>query len=1055
MKRFLISKRQFSTGNSTSCASRRPPFVLGILRETYNKWERRAPLCPSHIEQLLSKYTPEKLKCIIQPSNRRIFSDVEYERAGATVSDDVTSANLLLGVKQVNSDNLLPNKAYAFFSHVIKGQPENMPMLQTILDRNICLFDYECMVDPAPSGRHRRLVTFGKYAGIAGMIDIFQAVGQKLLQNGFSTPFLNSPMCYMYHDLEEAKNGVKQMGRRIAVEGLPPGLEPLVFAFTGKGNVTRGALEIFHLLPHEMITLRQLKELKKQNGGGGCPQHKVYGLIVEQEHMVKLRGSDDDDDSIAAHGANVAHYRSSPFQYEPTFHKMVAPYVNVLVNGIYWDGRYPRLLEKHHVQELFEEDKKSLIAIADVSCDVNGSIEFLEQTTTIENPFFTYNPALTKSIEGVAEDGIAIMGVDILPTELPRESSKHFGDALIPLIDDFLVYCNENDICSLKCAENLPRKLRNACVTTSAGDLTKRFNYIDNLKKQCLREKDLEKIDGSAMFLSLEGHLFDSGLINQVLDVLESHNCIFEIKECCIGCKTNGTPAKSTMLIKVYTSEGHGMLQTICSKIKALAELISSSETTVRSHEESQNFKVKKPPILSDEIASSVKSDKEDIILLLGSGRVAASFAEYMGRKEKRKIIVAGEVNEEVQAVASEAKRGEVVVLNVEHDMPALASLIAKADIVVSLLPAHMHILVAEECIKTKTNLVTASYVSDAMKSLNQRCLESGITILNEVGLDPGMDHMSAMRIIDEIHTNGGEVTSFSSVCGGLPAPEFANNPLLYKFSWSPRGVLNASGNDAIYRKDSSTLHIPGDKLLLEAKPFEGVWSTLNLECLPNRNALAYEDLYGLSYPDELFRGTLRYRGFSNVMNSLNQLGLLEDAKASQSNWTGVIRDLLDERGFSSLQNFISSYSAGDVANAERQSLLFHELGLIDHSTLTHPESIVNSLCDLLTEKYSLASDERDMVLMHTKIVGKYDDELVETYSSSLQLFGDEHMTAMCKTVGYTTAIAAELVLDGKVEAKGVIIPTSSDIYVPTLNALEAEGIKFVETKMTVEQYAA
>ena len=314
---------------------------------------------------------------------------------------------------------------------------------------------------------------------------------------------------------------------------------------------------------------------------------------------------------------------------------------------------------------------------------------------------------------------------------------------------------------------------------------------------------------------------------------------------------------------------------------------------------------------------------------------------------------------------------------------------------------------------------------------------------------------MSAMRIIDEIHSNGGEVTSFSSVSGGLPAPEYANNPLLYKFSWSPMGVLKASGNDAIYRKDSTTVHVPGGKLLLEATPFLGVWSSLNLECLPNRNALAYEDLYGLSYPDTLFRGTLRYRGFSNVMYSLKQLGLLEDAKATQSNWTAVIRNLLDERGFTSLQNFISSYSAGDVANAERQSLLFHELGLSDHSLLSHPESIVESLCDVLVDKYSLGSDESDMVLMHTNIVGKYDNELVETYNSSLQLCGDKRMTAMCKTVGYTAAIATELLLDRRVERTGVIIPTTGDIYIPTLEALEEEGIKFVETKTRANQYTA
>jgi alpha-aminoadipic semialdehyde synthase len=239
----------------------------------------------------------------------------------------------------VNEEDLLPNKTYMFFSHVIKGQPENMPLLKAILDKKIQLFDYEAItkdVEDPTTGKvkKQRIVAFGKYAGLAGMIDTFQCLGRRLLASGHSTPFLNCSPAYVYYDLDEAKRCVYEMGEHIKSDSLPSDLEPLVFAFTGKGNVTKGALEIFKLLPHKMITLEEAKEVKKTPGPHNC----VYGVMVEQEDIVKRKSS------FPEEPFDVKHYRENPSEYESTFASNVASFTNVIVNGIYWDERYPREL---------------------------------------------------------------------------------------------------------------------------------------------------------------------------------------------------------------------------------------------------------------------------------------------------------------------------------------------------------------------------------------------------------------------------------------------------------------------------------------------------------------------------------------------------------------------------------------------------------------------------------------------------------------------------------------------------------------------------------------
>ena len=232
----------------------------------------------------------------------------------------------------VDESDLLPNKTYFFFSHVIKGQPENMPLLQSILDKNIQLFDYEAIASEVVQDdkiKKKRLVAFGKYAGIAGMIDTFQCLGRSLLAGGYSTPFLNVPPSYIHYDLHSAKKSIVEMGNRIKNNGLPKNMDPLVFGFTGNGNVTRGALEVFQLLPHQMISIEEAAKLKKEG-----PHHCVYGVKIQQKDIVeKIDGEEEFD---------VRHYRENPAEYRSTFAEKVAPFVNVIVNGIYWDERYPR-----------------------------------------------------------------------------------------------------------------------------------------------------------------------------------------------------------------------------------------------------------------------------------------------------------------------------------------------------------------------------------------------------------------------------------------------------------------------------------------------------------------------------------------------------------------------------------------------------------------------------------------------------------------------------------------------------------------------------------------
>jgi alpha-aminoadipic semialdehyde synthase len=445
--------------------------VLGILRECHGMWERRAPLSPNHVKMLLQQ-NPNSIKVLVQPCTRRIFSNEEYSQAGAIVSEDLTESSIILGVKSPPLDILLRDKSYVFFSHTIKAQPGSMPLLDTVLDRNICLFDYECITKDGRDDMPR-LVAFGAYAGRAGMIDGLQGLGLKLLAEGYSTPFLHVPNTYMHSCLHDVRDAFRKVGELIVEKGLPRTLFPLVVAFTGTGNVAKGAREIFELLPHEYISVEELPHLAAMIAEGRKSKDKLYGVICAAKDMV-----------VHKHNATAPfskeNYYRKPYEYIPIFHEKVLPYTTLFVNGIYWDDRFPRLVTKEQIKSLRAQGNRKLKAVADISCDINGSCEFLTRPTSIENPFYTYHPESDIEYNNVNGDGILVLGVDNLPSELPKDASNHFGDRLLPLLSPLLSWSGSINQSGMN---SLSPELYRACIA-SHGELMPKWKYISRLREK-------------------------------------------------------------------------------------------------------------------------------------------------------------------------------------------------------------------------------------------------------------------------------------------------------------------------------------------------------------------------------------------------------------------------------------------------------------------------------------------------------------------------------------------------------------------------------------------
>lgn len=429
--------------------------VIGIRREDKNQWERRVPLTPADVKELKEKFG---IKTVIQPSKIRIFKDEEYENVGAEVNEDLGGAEVVLAVKEIPLHLFQEGKTYMFFSHTIKGQHGNMPMLKRMMELKCNLIDYERVVNE----RNQRLIFFGRYAGLAGMIETLHAFGQKLKLQGYSTPLERIKQAYRYASIEEAKIDLQEIGEEINEKGFPPELSPIVVGFSGYGHVSIGAQEMFHCLPYKTISAPILTEMYENFT---ADNYNFYKVVFYEEDMVRPKNSSD--------RFELQDYFKHPEKYESQFENYL-PYLSVLVNGIYWAEKYPRFVTKEYLKnQTILSSNLNLKVIGDISCDIDGSIEITKNATKPDSPTYTYYAAEDRYDEGVQRTGVTVMAVDNLPCEFPRESSEAFSAVLKNFVPGLTA---ENYACDFK-EISLPDPLRRALVLHK-GDLTPDYFYM-------------------------------------------------------------------------------------------------------------------------------------------------------------------------------------------------------------------------------------------------------------------------------------------------------------------------------------------------------------------------------------------------------------------------------------------------------------------------------------------------------------------------------------------------------------------------------------------------
>uniref|UniRef100_A0A452RM89 Alpha-aminoadipic semialdehyde synthase, mitochondrial n=1 Tax=Ursus americanus TaxID=9643 RepID=A0A452RM89_URSAM len=872
--------------------------VMALRREDVNAWERRAPLAPRHIKGITSL----GYKVLIQPSNRRAIHDKEYVKAGGILQEDISEACLILGVKRPPEEKLMSKKTYAFFSHTIKAQEANMGLLDEILRQEIRLIDYEKMVDH----RGTRVVAFGQWAGVAGMINILHGMGLRLLALGHHTPFMHIGMAHNYRNSSQAVQAVRDAGYEISLGLMPKSIGPLTFVFTGTGNVSKGAQEIFNELPCEYVEPHELKEVS-QNGD----LRKVYGTVLSRHHHL-VRKTDGVYDPVD--------YDKYPEHYISRFNTDIAPYTTCFINGIYWEQNTPRLLTRQDVQSLLVPGKSSvagvegcpalphkLVAICDISADTGGSIEFMTECTTIEHPFCMYDEFFSAIIY--------LLSISF--------SFQILSDATQPLE-----------------SQNFSPVVRDA-VITSNGVLTDKYKYIQKLRE-------------------------------------------------------------------------------------------------------------------NRELAQSLSMGTKKKVLVLGSGYVSEPVLEYLSRDNKIEITVGSDMKNQIEQLGKKYNINPVS-MDISKQEEKLSSLVAKQDLVISLLPYALHPLVAKACITSKVNMITASYITPALKELEKSVEDAGITVIGELGLDPGLDHMLAMETIDKAKEVGATIESYISYCGGLPAPEHSDNPLRYKFSWSPVGVLMNIMQPATYLLSGKVVDVAGGVSFLDAVTPMDYFPGLNLEGYPNRDSTKYAEIYGIPSAHTLLRGTLRYKGYAKALNGFVKLGLINrDAfpalrpEANPLTWKELLCDLVGISP-SSKHDVLKEAVFEKLGRDNTQLEATEWLGLLGDEQVPQAESVVDALSKHLARKLSYGPGERDMIVMRDSFGIRHPSGHLENKTIDLVVYGDINgFSAMAKTVGLPTAMAAKMLLDGEIKAKGLMGPFSKDIYGPILERIKAEGIVYT-TQSTVK----
>jgi saccharopine dehydrogenase (NADP+, L-glutamate forming) len=406
---------------------------------------------------------------------------------------------------------------------------------------------------------------------------------------------------------------------------------------------------------------------------------------------------------------------------------------------------------------------------------------------------------------------------------------------------------------------------------------------------------------------------------------------------------------------------------------------------------------------------------------------------------------------ESAKKLSAGVKNAHPISLDVT-DEAALDAEVAKNDLVISLIPYTFHATVIKSAIRNKKNMVTTSYVSDAMLELDEEAKKAGITVINEIGLDPGIDHLYAIKTIEEVHHAGGKILSFLSYCGGLPAPEASDNPLGYKFSWSSRGVLLALRNAAKYYKDGEVVEIAGKDLMGTAKPYF-IYPGYAFVAYPNRDSTPYKERYNIPEAQTIIRGTLRYQGFPEFVRVLVDMGFLSDEAQpflkEAITWKEATQKILATSSSTEadLKSAIASKAYfKDSEEKERILAGLRWVGIFSDEKITPRGNPLDTLCATLEQKMQFEKDERDFVMLQHKFEIENKDGSKETRTSTLVEYGDpKGYSAMAKLVGVPCGVAVKQVLDGTISEKGILAPMSSKINDPLMKELRKYGIFLVE----------
>lgn len=443
--------------------------IIGIMREGISKrGEKRVAITPKYAKEIV------KLghKLIIQSAKhpktseiKRAFTDKEYKLAGAEISEDLSKAKIIFGLKEIHISRLLPNKAYYTFSHTHKGQIKNRAMLKKLVEFDSTLIDYELITDEK---ENRQITAFTYNAGYAGMVDTLWTLGKRLSLLGFPNAFNLVPQAVEGQDLLSVKNILKKVGKLIERDGTPENIPPVIICFLGKGKTAHGAREIFDILPHSDIKLADLEKVFKYGS-----RKKVYALQIRTDEIYRLK-KEKQFVSESYSKLNAFEKRKFYLDNQDSFETnldTILPFISVLMNCVTWSPQYPRSITKQLMKDIYSKHK-TLLAIGDITCDPNGSIEFSKETW-IDDPVYIYNPKDESIRDGFEGSGIAVMAVTNLPCEFSADASEQFSENIFPFLKD-IISANYKD--SLQ-DSSLPDEIKRAVIMWK-GRFTKRYSYM-------------------------------------------------------------------------------------------------------------------------------------------------------------------------------------------------------------------------------------------------------------------------------------------------------------------------------------------------------------------------------------------------------------------------------------------------------------------------------------------------------------------------------------------------------------------------------------------------